>query len=386
MNAVSDAIDIHNYSKALTTQMTKLASDERLLPEQRRTLLRYISDGRCGLLRRKGRVAVRRFSDGRATKVAYTLARFAAHVRVPFEDVTTEQMQEFVLGLEQGNVCKWGVCGTGQPYKPETVRDFKKILRLFFHWLHGVDSAKAQDLTAWFDMRDRPPELSTFGLDAAQKMARAVGVPQGQALIMMLFDGGFRAGELYNVRLRDVEFHPDESGQLTCIVRIRVSKTKPRTISLPIATDAVRFWVQRHPRGGPVGPDGIVRAVDANAPLITWRYTYVMKVLAEVGKSELNQRMYHHRFRHASATFYARFLTSWALCSRYGWTMNSKAVQRYVDASGVLAHDTANIVRRSLDTSFGARPAPVHTVTPKSPVFGSTEQYDSTSHFTLNRG
>lgn len=360
MHATTDAIDIHDYSTALRNQLATLANDQRLLPEQRRTLLRYISDGRCGLVKRQERSATRRFSDGRATKVAYTLTRFAAHVQVPFEDVTTGQMQEFILGLEQGTIKKWGRCGTGQPYKPETIRDFKKILRLFYRWVHGVDSAKSQDLTGWFDMRECPPELVTFGFDAAQRMAKAVGLPQGQALVMMLFDGGFRAGELFNVRLRDVEFHPDEAGQLTCVVRIRVSKTKPRTISLPLATEVVRFWVERHPEGGPVGNDGAIKATNPNAPVITWTYRYAMKVLAQIGRSELNQRVYHHRFRHASATFYARYLTAWQLCARYGWSMGSKAVQRYVDASGILAHDTANIIRRSIPVAASG-PGPVLT-------------------------
>lgn len=66
-------------------------------------------------------------------------------------------------------------------------------------------------------------------------------------------------------------------------------------------------------------------------------------------KQELGEpRLYIHALRRASATWYARHLTSYQLCARYGWSMGSKAVQRYIDHSGVLAQDTASIIRKSL--------------------------------------
>jgi hypothetical protein len=50
---------------------------------------------------------------------------------------------------------------------------------------------------------------NAFGLEAAQRLARRIGLPQGQALVLGLFDGGFRAGELFNLRLGDLRFAPD---------------------------------------------------------------------------------------------------------------------------------------------------------------------------------
>lgn len=149
---------------------------------------------------------------------------------------------------------------------------------------------------------------------------------------------------------------------LTCFARVRVSKTKPRTISLPLATDAIRFWVERHPRGGPIGTDGKIQAKDPDAQLFQWTYAYCRKVLREAGKAELGERLYFHRFRHASATLYARHLTEYQMCARYGWMMGSRAVRRYVEASGVLAEDTASILRRTLvDPQRTAPPALVPT-------------------------
>jgi integrase len=352
----TERIDIHQISMKIRRELLRLTNDTELLPPQRAALLRFISDARTGRLHRRG--AGRRLSDGRCLKIITTLRRFAVAVRVPFEAVTPEQMQEFVLGVEDGTVHKLIRLLDNERYSPDSVLDFKKILRRFYAWLVGENSARFQDLVGWFDMREVRPELKTFGLDAAQRLARAVGVPQGQALIWAAFDGGFRAGELFNLRLRDITFVPDALGRPTCLARIRVSKTLPRTISLPIATDAIRFWIERHPQGGPVGADGIVRAKDPEAQLITWSYHYCRKILHQTAKVELpGDRMYFHRFRHASATMYARHLNAYQLCARYGWAMGSKAVQRYIDHSGVLAQDTAVVIRKALEEQGTARPA-----------------------------
>lgn len=344
-----DRIDIHDHARKLRNELARLSRDDVLLPQQRTTILRFIADARTGRLHRRG--SGRRMSDGRCLKMITTLRRFALAVPTPFEDMTVDQIQSFILGVEDGQVRKLILINGTDRYTPDSVLDFKKILRRFFGWLVGERSLRYEELVGWFDLRETRPELRTFGLEAAQQLARSIGVPQGQALVLAAFDGGFRAGELFNLRLRDITFAPDAEGRATCLARIRVSKTKPRTISLPIATEAVRFWVERHPGGGPIRADGTIEAQHPEATLLTWSYHYCRKLLRMHGRSELQEdRMYIHRFRHASATFYARFLNSYQLCGRYGWAMGSKAVQRYIDHSGVLAQDTASIIRKSLAT------------------------------------
>lgn len=342
-------IDLYHHEQRLDRDLAGLANDADLLPEQRRTLLRFIADARIGRTVHKG--AKRRIGAGRCRKMLHTLRRFALAVPTPFESVTVDQMERFILGIEQGTVAKLVAIGGTTRYSPETVLDFKKILRKFYRWLLPKQQELLDELTGWFDTREVAPELKTFGLDEVHRMARALGCPQGQAFIYALFDGGYRASEWRNVLLSDLEFRPDRDGVLTCFTRVRVSKTKPRTISLPLATDAVQFWVARHPDGGPIGADGRVQAKNPAAPLFTWSYHYCRKLLYQLGRDELGQRLYFHRFRHASATWYAKRLGHYQLTARFGWTMGSKALQRYIDHSGVLAEDTASVVRRELPSS-----------------------------------
>ena len=338
-------IDIHDYTHKLQRDLRAVMRDERLLPEQRTTIARYINDAKIGYTsqhrRRRGR---RPISDGRCLKLLWHLRRFAIAIQAPFEQITVTQMEQFVDGLEQGTVTKLGINKRNEPYAPETIKDFKAIIRRFYRWLIGEDVAKLDELVGWFDMRCEPPELETFTIEDAHRMARTQS-PQGRALIMMLFDGGFRPTELFNVRLYDIHLDKDESGQPVVMVRIRHSKTKPRTIALPLATEDVIFWIERHPHGGTFNAAGRIEAKEPNALLIQWSYNYGRKVLHQLGMDELGQRLYFYRFRHASATFYARHLTEFQMCARYGWVMGSKAIRRYVDASGVLAQSATDAVR-----------------------------------------
>ena len=162
---------------------------------------------------------------------------------------------------------------------------------------------------------------------------------------MMLFDGGFRIGELLNVRLQDVRFKDYGKPNEVCMVRINVSKTKPRTISLPLASHEVKSWVRSHPNARRLTADGGIETDKPLSPLITHGYDYIRKVMRRTGRQVLGERLYPHRFRHASATYYASRLNHWQLCGRYGWSMGSKAVARYLDQAGILADEVAAIMR-----------------------------------------
>lgn len=300
-----------------------------------------------------GDAAKKRISEGRCLKLIYNLRRFGMEVPVPFEEIKPEHVEHFVLGIEDGSIRKLRPINGTWEYTPDTITDYKKVIRRFLGWLIGRDTARFHELTGWIDTSCEDPELKTFGLDDAKRLAVASGSTEGRALIMLMFDGGFRPTELLNVRLDDIRFQPDDQGHDTLFVRIRYSKTKPRTISLPLATDAVRQWVLRHPCGGAVNTQGLVEARDRSAMLVRLPYSGIRKMLTRLGKTELSERLYPYRFRHASATFYASHLTEYQMCARYGWVMGSKAVRRYVDHSGVLAVDTASIVRANLASGTG---------------------------------
>lgn len=343
-NTTMAPIDIHHYHRKLQAELRNLTQDQRLLDAQRRTILRFVSDARSGRIGRRS--AATRVSDGRCMKYVYHLRRFALYVGVPFEDVTDRQMQDFIFGLEDGTIRKQYVLNGTDRFSVETVLDFKRALRRFYKWLFGEGTKRYHDLTDWIDTRNPVSEPEAITFEQARQLAECQ-LPQGKAMLLAWFDGGYRPGELFNLCLRDVRFATDSDGQMTCYTTIRVSKTKPRTISLPLATEAMALWLKMHPHAQRMGSDGRIETPMPDAPLFTWSYDYTRKVMRQVGKAILEARLYPYRFRHSSATYYARYLSRYQLCARYGWTMSSSAPDRYIDRSGVLAEDTASVIREA---------------------------------------
>lgn len=346
MTDTPEAIDIHQTERRLTHALAALHADTRILPEQRTALVRFINDARLGRTVKRG--AHRRLGPGRCAKLLAMLVRFGIAIRCPFHAVTQEQMEQFVLGLESGSVTKLIPSARGVRYSASTVQDTKKALRKFYRWVLADQPARFEELTSWFDTREILPELRTFGLPEVERLADGMGTVQGRAIVWTFFDGGFRAGELFNVRLQDLWFQRDADGQDTAMIRIRVSKTKPRTVSLPIATPFLTRWVLQHPDAGAIEPTGAVRAHDPTVLLFQYHYGSVRRLLRAVGKAELGRVITPHDFRRSSATFYARRLGHYQLTARFGWSMASRVVQRYVDHSGILAEDVAMQIRRSL--------------------------------------
>lgn len=53
-----------------------------------------------------------------------------------------------------------------------------------------------------------------------------------------------------------------------------------------------------------------------------------------------------HMLRHSSATYYAnRLKNPYKLCYRYGWTIASNMVNRYLDRDGILEEETPSVVK-----------------------------------------
>ncbi len=362
-----ERIDLYDHNRKLQRELEQLKTEERILPTNRETIARFIRAARIGHTIKRG--PRRRLSANRCRKLLVTLRRFAYETRAPLEQVSPDQMERFILGLEDGTVTKLVQVGQSMKYSPSTVLDFKKILRKFYRWLLMDEPHKVDELTGWFDTRDYAPELKTFTIEDARRMAAtAPHPPQGSALVLFLFDAGPRATEAMNVRLGDLTLRTEAMGERVLYARIRVSKTKARTISLPIATEQLLFWIERHPRGGVFGPDGAIRAADPSSTLFTWQYNTCRNMLSEMGKRELRERLYFHRFRHASATWYASRLTEYQMCARYGWVMGSRAVRRYVDQAGVLSRGVSERILSELRDDQSLGPLPIQQTGSQAPA------------------
>lgn len=119
------------------------------------------------------------------------------------------------------------------------------------------------------------------------------------------------------------------------MIRLEFSKTKPRTVSLPLSEAFLKRWLDLHPARG--NPD---------AQLFPMAYGAMKMTVWRLGRKVLGKRVTPHMLRHSSATYYANRLKSpYKMCYRYGWTMASKEVNRYVDREGILETETAETVK-----------------------------------------
>ena len=144
---------------------------------------------------------------------------------------------------------------------------------------------------------------------------------------MFLLDSGAKAEECLNVMVQDLNKVDD-----TYKVRIVHSKTKPRTIHLPIATRFLDTWLQE--RGS--SPEEYLFPIAYDTMRVMWH---------RVGKKILKKQVTPHILRHSSATYYANLLNHQQLCYRYGWAMASDMPNRYIDREGILEEETRHVAK-----------------------------------------
>ena len=145
---------------------------------------------------------------------------------------------------------------------------------------------------------------------------------------MFLFDSGARIEEALNVRVKDLTKTDD-----VYKVRITVSKTKPRTIHLPICSKFLDLWFQEH------------KDDNENSFLFPISYNGLRGMLVRRSKSILNKKVTPHILRHSSATYYANHLSHFQLCYRFGWSMSSNMPNRYLDREGIFEQETTKIIQ-----------------------------------------
>ncbi len=284
----------------------------------RELILRFLKDCEMGKTILKGQK--KKIGYGRLSRLAGLLVKMdTAWLKVELDKVTQEQMDSFILNLERGLITH-----NGNPYTSETQKTMKKVVRKFYKWLFGNNETYPA-LVRYIDTSGPIPEIKAILKDDVDRMISGTGSLAHKFLIATLFDSGARAQEYFNLKIKDIAF----TGEYYQI-RISKSKTKPRTISLPLYTDLIKEYLEWHPQ-----------KENSNAALSVHHYDSAKKILKRVAAKTLSVNVYCHKLRHSSATFYANHLTHYQMCNRYGWAMSSDMPNRYIDFAGIREQETA---------------------------------------------
>ena len=328
--------DIHNRTRNYQTTLNKLENNSKIIPENKELILRFIRDCRLGKTiknRQKKSIGV-----ARCLKYIHILKRISGWLNAPFNKITQEQMEQLIENLENDSYTSELVGKNGKIIKRKklahsTKLDYKKTIRKFYKWLFG-NNKNYPELVDWIDTYDIPKEIPALKREEIERLADASKI-RDKAIIMFLFDSGARVEELLNIRISDLSKADD-----IYKVRIAFSKTKPRTIHLPLCSKYIEMWLSHQKRQ------------NDQEYLFPLTYEALRRMLHRVGKKVLNKRVYPHLMRHSSATYYANLLNHHQLCYRYGWSMASKMPNRYLDREGIFEENVADIVKTNEVSKF----------------------------------
>jgi len=127
-----------------------------------------------------------------------TLGLLADHIRKPFKQMNKSDIVEFAARFKEMN--------KGQPHKLERAR---MIIRQFFKWHVGGGDEFPPCVKWWkrekmLAKRKLPKDMLTK--EEVLLMVKAAGNARDKALIITLFESGFRAGEIAGCRIKDLAF------------------------------------------------------------------------------------------------------------------------------------------------------------------------------------
>jgi integrase len=270
---------------------------------------------------------------------------------------TLEQndMERFVDALARDEIrsCQYWLRGRKPAVQmdlPLSVRykvDLKVVVKKFYKWLAG-NNKTYPSLVEWIDVSYEIPEVPALTPQEIERILDRSSTILQRALVQVLFDGGFRLGELLNIRLRHVSFRnfdPSNPRRRCFFVRVPFSKTLRRTVALPMvaSTKWLELWLDEHPAHPRIGDDGTMTGSDVEAQLFPMTEDAVRQMVKRVGRVTLGKRVYPHLLRHTSATYWCNKLPYFKFCKRFGWSMTSRMPQRYIDREGVDEIDVARL-------------------------------------------
>ena len=292
---------IHNYEKRLEgaskilTRSTIREEDKKLI---RRFVERKVAEG-VGVPRQEKYIRMLRLIAERYFEKDYS-----------FSSLKEEDVIAIIGKIESTSLSDW------------TKYDFKLVLKIFLVWLGKEETIK------WMKVRE-PKTLPNDLLTEQEVMALidAAGNLRDKALIAALYEGGFRIGELGELKIKDVSF--DRYGAIAMVN----GKTGPRPVRLIWSMPYIAQWLEVHPL-----------REEREAPL--WikmntremlEYSAIRMQLQKIARrAGIEKPVNPHSFRHLRITELKkkRHLSHAQIEQYFGWIKGSRMHSIYDHLSG----------------------------------------------------
>jgi integrase len=349
-------IPLRDHQRDYERAIARLKSDPDVTARSKELVVSFLRDALLG----KTVVGRAKKKIGQSRLVGYInqLYPFLRFLKKDLDKITQEDMEAFIEALETDQIRTRTTRFAGRensvtntPFSPRGKVDIKISVRRFYRWLWG-DCKTYPKIVEWIDTYAKPKEVPALTEREVDRMLDRCRIPVQKALIQVLFDGGFRIGELLNVRLRHVRvrnFDVNDPTKKCFLLRVPYSKTLPRTVVMPMhaTTKWLSLWLEDHPAHPIVLADGTIDAKDTSIQLFPMKIHAVRAALTRAGQQALGKRVYPHLMRHTSATYWSNKLSYFKICKRFGWTMTSTMPQKYIDREGVDEYEVVQIYNKS---------------------------------------
>jgi integrase/recombinase XerD len=264
-------------------------------------------------------------SISRVNKITFTLVGWRRILPKPFHHCTINDIYKGIMDLKKAK------SQMGKTFKANTVSDFLKVLKQFYIWLAKNKHTKIP--------RERILEIKAPGRDPMTTTASDLLTPDeiaqmikvckrdaDRALLMTLYEGAFRIGEIGRLKWGDLTF--DDYG---VIANVSFKTDKPRYIRLVMSLDYLSRWRSIYP-GTPEG-DSLV-FLNRNGDSLT--HAQVSRQLDRIAhRAGLKKRVNPHVFRHSRITHLVREGISESVIKAVAWgSQDSRMLKTYLHLTG----------------------------------------------------
>ena len=224
-------------------------------------------------------------------------------------------------------------------YTPATKSDYRRCIKQFYRWfkrddelLYSSEGRKRQkfydfieEISISYKKKQIDPTSIITEKDCQLLIDKGSNRLKDKALICFLHESGARAGELLNMRIKDIEIRKNIG------VAYLDGKTGRRTIQFVKSIGLLNNWINNHPFKDKSNAWLWIKERSnspTNEPLAhRGLYDLVRRSFERAG---LEKKSNPHWMRHSRATLLAGNLTQPLLCKYMGWSLRTRMVETYL--------------------------------------------------------
>lgn len=278
-------------------------------------------------------------STGRKNKLTFTLVGWRKFIG-EFESNSIVDLYEGISRLRDG------VSEKGKPYKTNTRIDFIIILRQFYRWMieNDYSTIPEKKLNKIKNPREDSLTKEAGDLLTPEEIKSIIRICQrsiDRALVMTLYEGGFRIGEIGSLSWKDVLF--DDHG---VVVNTNFKTGKARYVRLVMSKEYLAAWKRDYPFE-PEGDNLVFVSALRNGMSYNTLSIQLKRLVARAG---IEKHVTPHLFRHSRITHLIKEGVNESVIKLMMWgSISTRQFKTY-------AHLTGNDIDNEILARYGIRP------------------------------